>query len=366
MMRAAAAGGVPCRSVLRLGALPENPLVSVLMPNFNYAVYIGQAIESVLCQTYRNLELIVCDDGSTDNSREVIQGYADRDPRVKLLCKRNGGQASAFNTAFRESRGGVACLLDSDDLFEPDKLRQVVGVFREHSDCGIVSHAIELIDERGAHLKTMTFQREGYIGPDCHATLCNENLMPACSGLCFRREVLEEIFPIPEVFRIYGDSAISGPAVHLTPVRVLPCVLSRWRIHGGNNSGCGSLLGSLTVEWLENQLSWHERTMEHVKGFVRKRHGASWDILAFRPILEYRIALAILKGNRWEAVRASTDLVYAYKKARNGYPWARMVFWRVAALMPGPIGRAALRLAFQGLKRVQARRGRSLRWDAQA
>jgi glycosyltransferase involved in cell wall biosynthesis len=348
-------------SALCVAPLPEAPLVSVLMANYNYSGYIGQAIESVLGQTYQNFEIVVCDDGSTDDSREVIQKYADRDPRVRLVCKENGGQASAFNAAFGKSRGEVVCLLDSDDLFETDKLRQVVDVFRADSTCGLVSHAIEMIDEQGKHLRTLTFSREGNIGLECHATLYSANLLPACSGLCFRREVLNEIFPIPEVFRIHGDSAISAPAVHLTAVRTLPVVLSQWRIHGTNNGGCGSLLPVLTVEWLEDQLSWHERAMKYVKEFVEKRGGSSWDILAFRPILEYRIALAILKGQRREAMKAAGDLVYAYKHSRAGYGWSRMAFWWATAALPNGMGSAALQSAFQGLKWLRLQKDRNRR-----
>src|ERR1700688_3577180 len=107
---------------IHLERLPDRPKVSVLVSNYNYAEYIAQAIDSVLEQTYQNFELIICDDGSTDNSRTVISGYCLRDPRISLITKENGGQASGFNAAFASSTGELMCFLDSDDIFRPAKL----------------------------------------------------------------------------------------------------------------------------------------------------------------------------------------------------------------------------------------------------
>src|SRR5579863_8833232 len=87
---------------IELPPLCENPLISVLTANFNYGRYIGEAIESVLGQTYTNFEMIVCDDGSTDDSCEVVKRFLQRDPRIRLVRKQNGGQTSAANAAYRE------------------------------------------------------------------------------------------------------------------------------------------------------------------------------------------------------------------------------------------------------------------------
>src|ERR1700730_12123769 len=84
---------------MQLEPMVAEPIASVLMSNYNYARYIGEAIQSVLDQTYRVFELLICDDGSTDNSCDVVESYANRDSRVKLFRKRNGGQASGYNIA---------------------------------------------------------------------------------------------------------------------------------------------------------------------------------------------------------------------------------------------------------------------------
>ena len=129
-----------------LGPLPDSPLVSILMPNYNYGQYIGEAIESVLNQTYQNFEIVICDDGSTDNSLEVIRRYAERDSRIKYIAKENGGMASALNVAYRESKGSIVCLLDSDDIFLPDKIEKIISAFLQDRAAGMCVHKVLPVD----------------------------------------------------------------------------------------------------------------------------------------------------------------------------------------------------------------------------
>ena len=102
---------------IELRPCSTDPLVSILVSNYNYARYIGDALQSALGQTYANIELIVCDDGSTDDSVQVIEQYERKDARLRFIRKANGGQGSGFNAAFAASRGEIIALLDSDDLF---------------------------------------------------------------------------------------------------------------------------------------------------------------------------------------------------------------------------------------------------------
>src|SRR5215813_6060987 len=103
--------------------MSEHPLASIIIDNYNYGRFLQGAIDSALQQTYTPLEVIVVDDGSTDNSREIIAGYG---PRIIPVLKENGGQASAFNAGFRVSRGAVVFFLDSDDLLIPTAVENVV------------------------------------------------------------------------------------------------------------------------------------------------------------------------------------------------------------------------------------------------
>lgn len=91
-------------------------LVSIIINNYNYSQFLGEAIDSALSQTYPNTEVIVVDDGSTDNSQHLIASYATQ---ILPLLKNNGGQASALNAGFRISRGEIIIFLDADDYLFP-------------------------------------------------------------------------------------------------------------------------------------------------------------------------------------------------------------------------------------------------------
>src|ERR1043166_191328 len=101
-------------------------LASVVINNHNYGRYLRDAIESALAQTHPEVEVIVVDDGSTDDSRDVIASYGDR---VQAINKANGGQASALNVGVAAAHGEVLFFLDSDDMLRPDIVRQVVAGF---------------------------------------------------------------------------------------------------------------------------------------------------------------------------------------------------------------------------------------------
>src|ERR671933_952190 len=114
--------------------MKEQPLVSIAINNYNYARFLPQAIDSALNQTYPNVEVVVVDDGSTDNSREIIASYGSK---IIPGLKENGGQASAFNAGFAASRGDVICFLDSDDAFLPEKVAEVIDAFGDRQDLGL-------------------------------------------------------------------------------------------------------------------------------------------------------------------------------------------------------------------------------------
>src|SRR5688572_3590972 len=97
--------------------MTSDPFVSIVINNYNYGRFLAASIDSALGQTYPRTETIVVDDGSTDDSREVIQRYAGR---VRAILKANGGQASAVNTGFAACQGEVVIFLDSDDMLLPD------------------------------------------------------------------------------------------------------------------------------------------------------------------------------------------------------------------------------------------------------
>src|SRR5438045_4179514 len=96
----------------------RQPLVTFVTVNYNYANYLGEAIESALNQSYGNIEVVVVDDGSTDNSREVIESYGNR---IISLYQHNQGQAAGSNAALKRCHGSIICFLDADDTAHHDR-----------------------------------------------------------------------------------------------------------------------------------------------------------------------------------------------------------------------------------------------------
>ena len=107
------------------------PLVSILINNYNYGRFLTEAIDSAIAQTYSHIEIIVVDDGSTDNSHDIIASYGTK---IVPIIKQNGGQASAFNTGFAASHGDIICFLDADDLFLPHKVTEIVKILTADLD----------------------------------------------------------------------------------------------------------------------------------------------------------------------------------------------------------------------------------------
>lgn len=212
------------------------PLASIIINNYNYGRFLGAAIESALAQTYRPLEVIVVDDGSRDNSREVIAGFGDR---IIPILKANGGQCSAVNAGFAASSGDIVCLLDSDDMLRPWTIADAVALLRD----GRASKAhwqLEAIDTTGQSLNRLTPTalaggdlRERVIseGPDCYPC-------PPTSGNAWTREYLATRLPIPaEIYVDAVDSYLELLAPFHGEIRKLDRVAGYYRIHGRNSSG---------------------------------------------------------------------------------------------------------------------------------
>jgi glycosyltransferase involved in cell wall biosynthesis len=125
-------------------------LVSVIIPAFNAADYIGQTLKSVLAQTYQEIEVIVADDGSTDATCAIVEEFAKKDARFRLVRQGNAGVGAARNTAIGEARGKYIAPMDADDIFFPRKLEKQVACMEEWgSETGLVYCGTTLIDEHG-------------------------------------------------------------------------------------------------------------------------------------------------------------------------------------------------------------------------
>jgi glycosyltransferase involved in cell wall biosynthesis len=129
------------------------PEISVIIPTYNRARFVCEAIESVLAQTFRNFEVIVIDDGSTDNTAEMLARY---DGRVRYVRQDQRGRSAARNRGIMLARGRYCAFLDSDDAWFPDKLDRQVAAIRRNRALGLLHGPVEVIDEEGARMINVT------------------------------------------------------------------------------------------------------------------------------------------------------------------------------------------------------------------
>lgn len=113
-------------------------MISIIMPAYNSENYISEAIDSVLTQSYRDWELIIVNDGSTDRTSEIIDEYAERDPRIKVFHRKNSGVSAARNFALQNICGGYVTFIDSDDIYHTERLKIMFEIFEQNPKCDAV------------------------------------------------------------------------------------------------------------------------------------------------------------------------------------------------------------------------------------
>jgi Glycosyl transferase family 2 len=217
--------------------------IDIVIDNYNYGRFVADAIESALAQTHPKVNVIVVDDGSTDDSRDVIARYG---ARLDVVLKENGGQASALNAGFARCAGDAVIFLDSDDVLRPDATALVARTFAAESEVVKVQYRMAVIDENG--LATGDVQPLEHLPlpagdvREAELTFPFDLVWMGMSGNAFRSSALRRLLPIPE--REYGLGA-DWYLVHLTPllgpVVSLDDVAGGYRIHGGNGYASRSM-----------------------------------------------------------------------------------------------------------------------------
>ena len=211
----------------------NRPLVSILINNYNYGRFLPEAIDSALSQTYKDVEVVVVDDGSTDESRDLLAGYGSR---VISVLKENGGQSSAFNAGFARSGGDLICFLDSDDIFAAEKVATIVKVFEAHPEIGWCFDRVRKFDHTSGEQSALVPNWEvGRVDVRRDMSAGTPPNMPTItSGISIRREVLSRILPMPEFIRITSDGYIKLSALALAEGWRIADEVTLQRIHGSN------------------------------------------------------------------------------------------------------------------------------------
>lgn len=167
---------------------PPSPKVSILIPAYNAMEYLPATINSVLSQTYRNFEVVVVNDGSTDNVEAWINSLPDR--RVRLVSQPNQGLASARNTGLNHAKGDYIAFIDADDIWLPNKLERQVHLLDTQPEIGLVYTWIALIDGAG---KPQGKLRKNYAKGDVWVPLTTHNIVECGSVALVRRECFDKV-----------------------------------------------------------------------------------------------------------------------------------------------------------------------------
>jgi glycosyltransferase involved in cell wall biosynthesis len=251
-------------------ATPQAPLVSVVIPCYNQAQYLADAIESVLSQTHSRLQVVVVDDGSDDNTAEVAARYPD----VCLVQQRNEGLAQARNAGFRHSSGEYVIFLDADDRLAPTAVQSHLRCFAEHPDAGFVVGDIDLIAKDGSFLRS---PGRPELSAGQYEELLKVNHVANTIAVMFRRCVIESVGGFDKLYSPGADYEILLRIAREFPGAQHRSVVAQYRRHDSNMSRKGTLMLDTMHRIMQSQLSFvdgnpalkaaHRRGQNHWRDF---------------------------------------------------------------------------------------------------
>ena len=227
-------------------------LTSIIINNYNYDRFLSEAIDSALAQTYAHIEVIVVDDGSTDNSRQIIAEYGEQ---IVPILQPNGKQAAAFNSGFACSKGEIIIFLDSDDFLYPQAVTEIVRVW--HSDLAKVHYRLNVVDGIGKSL--------GYSSPQGTVPLSQGKVWQALletgcynstptSGNALNRKALANLFPIPDQYKLTADDYLSFQVPFYGDVAAIEQPLGVYRVHDSNQWALATVTGDRFKRFVRHDL----------------------------------------------------------------------------------------------------------------
>ncbi len=283
--------------------MSSKPLVSVIIPAYNCADHITESVESALAQDYPNKEIIIIDDGSTDNTLNVLSPFAGK---IIVIQQQNAGSAAARNTGIKAAKGEFVAFLDSDDLWFPGKLSLQLGYMISNPSIGLVYHAwgVWEPDQQGKYspLSIPTLPQDKFaIDADksgwIYEKLFSDSIIHTTSAM-IRRELIEKAGLFDEELRKGQDYEYWFRISRYTQVRKLQAVLSVYRINlqSVTNQPSAVNYGALVINKVLTR--WGRTGPDHTmipRSVIRKRLATIWHRFAY---LHYK------RGNPWIATRA--------------------------------------------------------------
>jgi hypothetical protein len=277
----------------------DSPLVSVIVPSFNHAPYLRECIDSVLAQDHAPLEVIVVDDGSSDGSVEILQGYGQR---ITLLQQRGGRQARARNLGLGVARGELVAFLDSDDRYLPGRISAAVAAFAAAPDAAVVWADYRHIDATGRPTGEGRWAGHGRSGIDFARVLIAGN--PICNATATaRRAVLDEIGGFDErVPRVCDGAAWYQIAARGHRFVHLDRPVLDYRLHGANDSArFAAMTRDRDTALLAAAQAYVERGVLAGAADLAWLRGVLVRQFAFRAAAWVQRALALGQAGAWRA-----------------------------------------------------------------
>ena len=205
------------------------PVVSVLLTVYNGQRYLAQAMESLLRQTFENFEVIVIDDGSTDDSPEMLRRYATRDPRVRLVSRANTGMTRALNEGLKLVRGEFVARMDADDVCRPERFARQVAYLREHPECVAVGSQVQMIDPEG--LPICPKRDTGFTHEQIEGSLLDMGWPMVHPAVMLRTDALRAVGGYAEQYRTNQDHDLFLRLAERGKLANLPETLLDYRQH---------------------------------------------------------------------------------------------------------------------------------------
>jgi len=204
--------------------------VSVIIPTYNHAVFLSEALESVFAQTCSPLEVIVVDDGSTDGTADVLCGY---ERRIRVLRQANRGVAAARNAGASVASGELLALLDADDMWLPAKLERQIARLDSEPEVGLVHCGVAEVDGRGRQFRARLDGMEGSVSTEM-LFFRRGVILGGGSAAVVRRAAFLDVGGFDEALSTSADWDLYYRLARRYPVGFVPEVLVRYRVHGGN------------------------------------------------------------------------------------------------------------------------------------
>ncbi|MET0386480.1 MAG: glycosyltransferase family A protein [Polyangiales bacterium] len=270
-------------------------LLSVIVPNYNYATYLRACLDSAIALRYEPKEIIVVDDGSTDNSREIIREY-EAAGKISAIYKENGGQPDAVNLGFERARGEMIYILDSDDVVFPHMLEQVLPLWTARTSK--IQFSLESIDQHGQLLGSVF---PNYHTPRSPAELrrsvitTGEYQSPPTSGNLYARSYLQHVLPVDRARFRFSDGPLNAVAPLYGDVASFATPLGQYRMHTQNQWGRATFNPRSYTTALRHNIALDTFVIEHARELgiaidAKLGDHAPWA-------LQYRMASVCLNPN---------------------------------------------------------------------